>query len=481
MRESNHKLMIWAIAAILVGVLSSGLLISGCGGGNHAEKFGKNVILISIDSLRSDHCGYYGYDKPTTPMMDQFAADPKSVVFEQSYAASPWTSPSHASMLTGLYPQVHGVEKIESALNSNVPTIASVMSENGYRTFGVVCAPYLSERFGLNRGFENYDTSLTYPNPGVTRNSKLAFKVTNRALEYVDQAEGKPFFLFLHYWDVHHPYNPADKYLEIFDSKPYDGPMDGYRIRRRADITPEMAPRDLEHLIALYDGEIRYTDKAIGKLIEQLKERGVYDDTMIIITADHGDEFLDHGGKAHMATCYNEVVKVPLVIRMPWAKPKSPKMGQPVNHVDLFPTIMGAMEIPDAPEGLDGVSLAASIAKGEPIAPRDVLSRTAIGRVTLERTGPSGIWTSYVTPDLVKFHKLVHPVDAFEKVFDLNGDPVEKVDVFMENPEQSKALQGRMFTYTTLFKKKKEAVKAGKTITFDKEYQEKLESLGYMQ
>ena len=195
------------------------------------------------------------------------------MVFEHAYAPSPWTLPSHVSLLTGLYPATHGVHHGQAQLNETALTLADLLRERGYATEAVVCAPLLRERFGLNQGFDRYDTELVGRNYLAARRAKVADQVTDKALAAVERADGKPLFLFLHYWDPHYDYNPESRYLAMFD-RDYQGPVDGLNIHDRTELAAAMTARDLRHLIARYDAEIRFTDDHLGRLFDGLARLG---------------------------------------------------------------------------------------------------------------------------------------------------------------------------------------------------------------
>jgi len=468
----------WIPVIVLLIAASAVLLAHGCRktstGPINSPKI-KNVLLISIDTLRADHVGSYGYQPPTTPTLDAFAQS--AVRFKNMFAASPWTSPSHASMFTGLYPMVHGVVLIKKRLNENIMTLAQVLKKYHYQNLAVVCAPFLNETYQLNRGFDVYDTDLTYPR--VKQDASLAFAVTEKGLNYLDQLENGPFFLFLHYWDPPHPYNPDDRYVQIFDPD-YDGDVNGYDIRERPDMVPGMNPRDLHHLISLYDAEIRYTDEAIGALLDGLRERGLDKNTMIIITSDHGEEFLDHGGRAHLAQCWNETVKVPLLVRIPWLDHGKREVDDLASHVDFFPTVLDFLGYENDLPQVDGISLRQAIEYGKPLPKRNVFSQTSIGRITNDRSGPGGDWTVMMTPEMEKLHNFENRRDGFIKLFDLEKDLAETNDLSGERPARTKELKETEELLQQQFSNKKKAIRAGDDFELDPDFDEKLKSLGYV-
>jgi len=314
----------------------------------------RNLLLISLDTLRADHLGCYGYQRPTSPFLDRLAS--QGVLFEQAYATSPWTLPSHASLFTGLYPSQHGVMTEDFALPSDVTTLAEALRGRDLATAGFVSGIFLGPRFGLGRGFEQYVAIPTRGKSGGTATSLNATaRVSAGGLAWLADQRGRPYFLFLHYFDIHSDYRPEPRFAALF-GEPYHGPVDGSTRQLRAFLRGQISfdADDRSHLVDLYDAEIRQLDQALEALFEALRERGALEQTVVVVTADHGEEFFDHGGVFHGRTQYQEMLRVPLIIVGPGIPPGL-RSDQPVSLVDLAPTLLTLLgaEVPPDVSGRD--------------------------------------------------------------------------------------------------------------------------------
>jgi len=320
----------------------------------------ENVVLISIDSLRADHLGCYGNEHDTSPAIDRVARD--GVRFANAMSATSWTLPSHMSLLTGRYLLSHGVISQTDQLPTGVPTLAEMLRRDGFSTGGVVSALWLRPQYGFGRGFDYYDDSSV---EGKAWYEELTLEpapnVTNHAVEWLRQQHGRRFFLFVHFWDVHYDYTPPAPYDKMFDPD-YQGSVTGANFMHSKAIRRGMPQRDLQHVLALYDGEVRWVDDHVAKILAALDEIGVSDRTAVIVTADHGDEFFEHGGKGHQRTLYREVVHVPLIMRVPGIEPGR-VVQDPVSLVDVMPTVLDLTGA-HTPPGIDGASLTPALVAG---------------------------------------------------------------------------------------------------------------------
>ncbi len=335
---------------------------AGCGGKPAAPKK-PNVLLLCIDALRADRLGSYGGTGAASPYLDRLAAG--GVVFDNAYSVASWTKPSVPSLLTGLYPSHHGVFDSSrhgvDVLDDGVVTLAQRLAAADYRTGAFVENSHLDRRYShLDRGFETY-----------VENAGDAPYITHHFFSWLErrQAAGRPFFAYLHFLDVHWPYTPRREWLER-ELKPAERAtviewnVTGKRwwLLRNAvrDGLLDLQAEDVELLERLYDAEIRDTDAEIGRMLELLAAREILDDTIVIVTADHGEGFLDHGRLDHGYGLYEELLRIPLIVWMPGRRDRGARIDVPVQIVDVAPTILEAVGL-DASSS-DGRSLLGPIA-----------------------------------------------------------------------------------------------------------------------
>jgi hypothetical protein len=300
-----------------------------------------NVILISIDMLRADHVGVYGYYKNTTPNLDRLANS--GIFFKNTYSTAPWTLPSHASMFTGLYPMTHQARNPTSMLNVTIPTIASTLKAQGYTTAAFVGGGYLDKRFGLWNGFDTYVVEwVNYSLPKEEISGKNVFR---KAESLLGENRGK-FFLFLHTYQVHDYGNlQDDTFINKTLSDRYSEEINSGKILYLpttffASNATLQDKEQLTYLEGRYDSAIFDVDGQIKEFIDYLGWKGILNSTLIIITSDHGEAFAEHGYGSHSNTLYEELLKVPLIILTPGYTPPQSAINATVSLVDLFPTII---------------------------------------------------------------------------------------------------------------------------------------------
>jgi arylsulfatase A-like enzyme len=360
-RERNTDAIATSLVALAIAVAT--LPAAGCRRASTTATEGLNVMLISIDSLRRDHVGCYGYPLPTTPTMDRLAAE--GVLFRNAVSTTSWTLAAHAALLTGVHDSRHGATIPTAVLDDSIPTLAEAFRAAGYRTAGFYSGPFLHPHFGLARGFEEYVDCTSYgledsADPASPRIHGSSHKdITNpRIADRVERAlalaDGRPFFFFVHMWDVHYDLVPPPPYDRMFTGATALPEVEA-DYRHDPTFKTGMDEHAYRHVIALYDGEIRSTDDTIAKIIEQLRRRALLENTLLVVTSDHGDEFLEHGGKGHRNTLFEEVLAVPLIFWAP-ARLHPGVANTDASLVDVAPTIAsiaGLGELPDA----DGRSL----------------------------------------------------------------------------------------------------------------------------
>jgi len=342
-------------------VLLAACLSLGC-----AEEPQKNLLLIVVDTLRADHLGSYGHTRRVSPEIDDLAA--RGARFERAYATAPWTQPSVASVLTGLYPSSHGADRLLRVLPRSANTLAERLRQARYATAAVVSHYLLGPRFGFDQGFETFvhGTALgpgRFSTPGVSaRGDEL---LAGLALDE------RPFFLFLHYFDPHYSY---ERHPDAgFASANGAGRLDGKRSveeLRSLDPPPDIA--EAAFVRDLYDEEIRFTDAGIGRVLASLSRLGLADSTVVVLVSDHGEEFWERGWLGHTRTLYDELVRVPLIIRSPGLAPRT--VGDPVSLVALAPTLLELLGVEG--RGFQGRSFASLLSAGSTYVPEPIYLET---------------------------------------------------------------------------------------------------------
>jgi len=357
---------------LLPALLPALVLLGACGRGGDTPAR-PNIILISIDTLRADHLSCYGYPRPTSPNIDRLARE--GTLFTRAYASSSWTIPSHMTMFTSLPPSLHGVDDVGKRLDPARITLAQRLRDSGYQTAAFVSGPTMHAAFGFDHGFDRYENTTTFGDEDFTRGDATrptaatrqrshqevtSPVVAERVEHWIDADARPPFFLFVHFWDPHYDYIPPPPYDTRFDPS-WKGDFDFSNVEFNTAISPDMPARAFKHLVSLYDGEIAFTDAAVGRLIAALEQRGWLDGTLVALTADHGEEFFDHGNKGHMMTLFEEVLHVPLIFRMPSAVRAGRRSDAIFGSVNLMPTLLGVAGIGAGPEAV-GRNLSAHLA-----------------------------------------------------------------------------------------------------------------------
>jgi len=414
-----------------------------------------NIILISIDTLRADHLSCYGYPRETSKNIDKLAKE--GVIFTEAIAPSPWTLPSHISILTSLYPSFHGVTKVDTALDPNVPILTEHLRRRGFACYAFVSHDFVSEKYGFARGFNRFFFSQ----------EARAREVTDFAIKTIEGNNRFPFFLFLHYFDPHLDYTPPPPYDKLFD-RDYKGKIDGTRDSIEKARRKGLSKADLNHITALYDGEIAYTDSQLGRLFAKLEETRLIDDTLVIITSDHGEEFLEHGSFGHGETLYEEMLRVPLIIHFPKGKYVGRRVDVEVSTIDIAPTILAFLNLSPLP-GEQGENLLPYL-KGK-IPPSRFLMSGA------NKFGPK---KHSIRGENHKYILTIYPPSgAKEEFYNLSSDPKEKKNIIGSKPP----LFARMKKELLSFIKRAHRVvgrRMKRRIHLDEETKNRLRALGYI-
>jgi arylsulfatase A-like enzyme len=400
------------------------LLQLSCGGPREPRW---NVVLITLDTLRADHLGCYGYAHARTPNIDAFAAE--ALQFERAFSTINTTLPSHAAMLTGQFPRALGVPRNSFPVPEDVPVLAELLAEQGYATAAFVSASALHADLGLARGFATYDQ--TFDVRGVDQEQRRAEATTRAVLEWWEARPAKPFFLWVHYFDPHYPYTPPPPYDALYGAD-YNGPADGsmeYLLRIWGWSGPKItAPAaDLQRLVDLYDGEIAYLDHWLGPLLARLGQDHVREHTLVIIVADHGESLTEHDYLFnHGRRLYEPSIRVPLMLRFPGAMAVSPRtVRDQVQSRDLFATILSIAGI-DPPAGDSSVDLV-PLAHGEPYAGGPYAFAEASRPWEIEKMYPK-MYPNMPKAQMVVAYPwklIVTPFERTVELYNLDEDPGE--------------------------------------------------------
>jgi hypothetical protein len=316
----------------------------GTGGGTDPRP---DIVLVLVDTLRADRLGCYGNPRPTSPNLDRLAAE--GLRFEHALSASTWTLPSTASILSGLLPDQHGVRVGGEALSDAAVTAAERLRAAGYRTVAFTDGGWVHHRWGFGQGFARFDV---LPRTGRSADVRL---IVDAALEWLDTARQHPYLLVVHTYEVHQPYVDPDGFAEPFLDPAYEGRLDR-RVKVASTRPEEYDAADAAWMLGLYDGEIRRADHHLARLLERLRSSPRWDRTAVIVTSDHGEEFLDHGGIEHvMGRVYDANVRVPLLLRLPDGTRRG-VVQAPASGVDIAPTLIDLAGL-DPDRSLPGRSL----------------------------------------------------------------------------------------------------------------------------
>jgi len=461
------------------------------------------VLLISLDSLRPDHLGCYGYRTrtgvPTSPNVDRVAAE--GVLFENAVSTTTWTLPSHHALMSGLPDLAHGVWSDGFGPTLSRVQLGEALSAAGYATAGFFSGPYLGEKYGFGGGFDVWKNAsgveeqliaegaaaaseraaghAETPAPGGLQQAATevsgkveqsyhvrssAKSVSDAGLDWLAKQQAhdatRPFFLFLHYFDIHYDYAPPEEsFARAFWPDGQRPRLNGDRFFDRPEVEPGMSPADLAGVVSYYDGEIRWTDSQVGRVLDQLDRSGLARDTLVVIVSDHGDEFFEHGAKGHRQNLHQSTLATALVMRWPGLLPAGKRVAPRASIVDVAPTLLdccgavgkadflasdpiAGLEPGDREHGMWGRSLRPLI-DGAETADRDAYAFLANRFQDRARptyhfallTGRHKVVvthryrTVHVDDDPAKPVAREEPVEARGQVFDLVADPGETRDL----------------------------------------------------
>lgn len=433
--------------------------------GSEAGSGIQQMILISIDCLRADHVGVYGYGRDTTPNIDAFARD--GVVFETAISTSATTLPTHMSMFTGLTPSEHGASNRHS-LSRAVPYLPELLASAGFQVDAVVSGAYLSQYFGFERGFHSY-LSLHQP---------LASETIDAALRVVERTEGASRFLFLHVIDPHWPYRPPGDFEKRYG--PLRTNVDRMLHKVLMQIPPD-EPGEVAQAVDLYDLEVAYADREVGRFLDELRTRELYEDSLIILTADHGEAFYEHGSWQHGWTLYEEIVHIPLIVKWP-GNSRRRRTKQLVSQADIFATLLEHAAV--ASPHSRSTSLTTPAARETSASAR----RNAVSEFT---TNPSKGETpykkvsfrtdarKYIVTFRIGADELTVGEITGEEIYDLTRDPGELQNLILESQSEAESLRRGLHAYLQHARVHRRGSQ-GDRFHEDEIIRERLRSLGYL-
>lgn len=454
--------------AMLISV--SAIVAGSCGSAPETPAPRPNIILVSLDTLRPDHLEVYGYGRETAPALARLAE--QAVVFDNAFSQAPKTAPSHMSIFTGLYPSSHGVRNLDDesenrALSPGIPLMAEVLRDVGYRTAGFTGGGHMGSALGFDRGFETFE-------PGGSQFRRAADWVRGLPVEE------HPFFLLVHTYSIHDPYLSRNRF-QIFSDPEYEGDIIGNRqklIRVSgkgwnnqhkafwARVDPE-DPADLRHLKDLYDAGILSTDFQLSQFLGTLQELGLFEDSLLIVLSDHGEEFQEHGGFLHI-NLYQENLRVPFLVRFPGALGASlagARMASTIRLIDLLPTLLDFLELEGA-HRLQGSSFLSLLTSPDRRVSREVMSEwPGAGHRAIQMDA----WKLIINPD------------GEEELYNTAADPAEVENLVAAKPLEADRLRAELSRLVGESEGIHQVVGSGEPMEVDPEVRKQLEALGYIE
>ena len=433
--------VVWLAASALAGAAESPNIIP------------PNIILITVDTVRADRMGFLGSKLGLTPNLDTLARE--SVVFTHAYSQVPLTAPSHATILSGTYPQFHQVNDFQVALAQDLPYAPAILREHGYHTSAFIGAmvldPHAGFARGFDRGFDTYDAGFHQAHPGEDRyhsTERRGGEVVAHALAWLNQHPPGPFFMWLHLYDAHDPYDSPEPYKSKYVAAPYDG-------------------------------EIAYVDSAVGTFLSDLRTRGLYDGALIAVMADHGEALGEHGEDTHGFFLYDETIHVPLVIKLPGAASAGKdsagkKIDNRVGLVDVLPTILQAVKIP-VPQEVQGESLLGMPVPAES-AGTSATPDASHDRATYAETDYPQNTYGWSPLRALRTGKYLYIKAPRQELYDESADPKAEHDLSSASTVVTSTLAGQLDAFRQKTSSSREAPKS----TVDPEAQAKLAALGYV-
>lgn len=441
--------------------------------GSRQSERKSNIVLITADALRADHLSCYGYFRKTSPNIDQFASE--SILFENAISTASWTLPAFASLFTSLYPSFHGTNVWDTRLLSSESALPNILKKNEYVTAACVNNAFLYPAYGLSEGFDFYDyhhSSLEEQLHSVT--------------EWLDSMNNQQFFLWVHFLSPHAPYLAPSPFSSAF-GKPVNPKLDAsiLTLTLIEKSGRQLSPSDRTYLISQYDGAILYLDDIIKRLFDHLKQLSLYQDTLVIFLSDHGEQFQEHGHLQHGSTLYQELIHVPLIMKLPsvWRK-EGLRIPSIVSSIDIFPTILDLIKV-SPPDFVQGKSLIPLVG-GKSFADQVVVTElNTHGKIAI-RKGKYKYISRYpeMSSGAIKYPNLpMRSAYKSEELYDLNKDPAETRNLAASRPdllEIFRSQRDKFMDFALRFRQQKFGEKEANRFVLDAKSREQLRALGYL-
>jgi arylsulfatase A-like enzyme len=437
-----------------------------------------NIIVIVVDTLRADHLGSYGYAGDISPHLDRLAAE--SIVFDNCFSQAPWTPPSMGTLFTSLYPELHGLHRFKdnqfldpesgrlraTVLPEEAVTLAESLRDAGYRTSAFIANPWLHAAWGLSQGFDSYDDSR------VGKDTPAAHLVSGARTWLEGQARAEPFFMYLHFMEIHGPYVATERDFRLMwnalaTETPHvlgDSESPGEHLNVHPPWADDALRRRLDYWQARYAAGVRLFDRRISGFLKYLRKSGILDHSYLIVTSDHGEELFEHGGWGHGESLHDHQLRVPMIIRPPKPEAEARRVARYVRLIDLMPTLL-SLAGAAAPEAVQGEDLS-PLLRGEDVGPPAAVFSTGV----IEKPDMFSVRTQR--------YKLI--VDGSERaLFDLVTDPGETFDVSDRETTAAAELQELLTRH--LLRSSAAGRLPARTVDIPEEMRERLRALGYLQ
>ena len=436
-----------------------------------------NILLIVLDAARADHFSCYGYHRPTTPNIDRVAAE--GLRFTRAVSSSSWTLPSHASLFTGLLPDEHGTHSRHAWLIDRFPTLAELLKDKGYRTAAFSNNPFVSSSQNLNQGFDVFEaiySDTTVITDRKPHNTEHTNKLVN---SFINEVGGQPFFIFINYMDIHMPYDPPEPYRSMYLDP-------GVEITTRIDSgckyadllidsTIVLNEKEEKAVVDIYDGCFNYLDAKVGELFGDLREKGIYDKTLIIITSDHGEVFGEYGYYGHGGVLYRPLIHIPLVIRHPWIIPSPGVRETLVSINDIFHTLVELL-------GVNGASPTGALVRN--LFETEIVLGPCYSQLFLGRSGIVAMIRNHDTRSVwipEDMHYIYCEEEIFE-CFDLNTDFAEEHNLCPDIVSREEVVEAIMDVRESLieFTEGPEDLRVTHRLKADPQQERAMRALGYV-